>query len=146
MIGKKEVEAYMTVEISVLFPLIVILLMCVIYITFYSYNRTIAFQNAAITALYGKAGCYWEEEERTERMYTVLNTLNKGQYIAIDKFHQKVSIERNQFIVVQEGNVNIPLFNSEILSKLSFSESVRVRRQDEVFNIRQIRKVKQHGT
>ncbi len=146
MSRKKEVKAYMTVEISMLFPMIVIVLMCIIYITFYSYDRTIAFQNAAITALYGKTGFFLEEEERAERMYKVLKTLNRGQYIAIDKLWQKVSIEKNRFVVKQEGRVNIPLLNSEIISKLSFSESVKVRDQEAVFYIRQIRKVKNNET
>ncbi len=139
---KKEADAYMTVEISLLFPLIVIILMCIIYMTFYSYNRAIAFQNAAITALYGQNGFILEEEKQHERMYTVLETLNEGQYIAMDKLWQKVSIENNRYVIKQGGNVNIPLASSEIMSKLSFKESIKIKKYEAVFYIRQIRKVK----
>lgn len=142
MRGKKEANAYMTVEISLLFPLIVIILMCIIYMTFYSYNRTIAYQNAAITALYGQKGFFLEDEKQHERMYTVLENLNEGQYIAIDKLRQKVSIEKNRYVVKQGGNVNIPLLSSEIMSELGFKESIKVKKYEAVFYIRQIRRVK----
>lgn len=142
MRGKKEANAYMTVEISLLFPLVVIILMCIIYMTFYSYNRAIAFQNAAITALYGQNGFFLEDEKQHERMYTVLENLNEGQYIAIDKLRQKVSIEKNRYVVKQGGNVNIPLLSSEIMSELGFKESIKVKKYEAVFYIRQIRRVK----
>ena len=135
----------MTVEISMLFPVIISILMCIFYIMFYSYNRTIAFQNAAITALYGKNGIF-AEEEQVERMYTVLETINRGQFLALDKLKQKVSIEGNYYVVEQNGNVNIPLINSEIMSGLNFLESIEVSNNKAVFNIRQIRKAKSNDT
>lgn len=145
MSRNKEISAYMTVEISMLFPIIVIILMCIIYITFYSYNRTIAFQNAAITALYGKTGIF-SQEEKAGAMCDVLETLNRGQYIAIDKLNQKVSIEKMHYIVKQDGSINIPLVNSEIMSAWGFSESIKISNQEAVFYIRQIRKVKNDET
>ena len=51
---EKDISAYMTVEVSLLFPIIVMVILCVIYLAFYSYNKTLAFQNAGICALYGK--------------------------------------------------------------------------------------------
>ena len=50
---------------------------------FYSYNQTVAFQNAAISALYGKGFAYTDTESSvlTQKMYDVLERLNKNQYL-----------------------------------------------------------------
>ena len=58
-----EINAYMTVEISLLFPTILVLILCIIYFIFYSYNSTVAFQNSAICALYGKNFVYENQKK-----------------------------------------------------------------------------------
>ena len=137
---KKEFQAYLTVEISLLFPVILALLVCVIYLTFFSYNRTIAFQNAAICAMYGK---YMDNDKsgKIERMYTILELLNKDQYIAANSLKQKVSIGGNVIAVNQKGNVNMPLLTPTIMSGFDYSEGIEVSCRQSVFYIRQVRKV-----
>ena len=140
---EKDISAYMTVEVSLLFPIIVMVILCVIYLAFYSYNKTLAFQNAGICALYGKYGLEEvEDKEWVERMYRVLQLINKGQFMGISNLKQRVSIENSRIVILQEGNVNIPMLNQEIISKLSFSEKVKISEHSGVFFIRQIRKVK----
>ena len=82
---KKTTSAYMTVEVSLLFPIILMILVCIIYIIFYSYNEAIAFQNAAIAALYGKSCSNSEKKEieLVDNVYTTLERLNNNQYIAL---------------------------------------------------------------
>lgn len=140
---KKDVSAYMTVEVSLLFPIILMVLLCVIYLSFYSYNKTLAFQNAGICALYGKNGfgSKGNKEELVEKMYSVLETLNEGQYVASKCLKQHISVEKNQIKVCQDGNVNIPLLNPEIMSELNFSEEVKISENKAIFYIRQLRKV-----
>ena len=98
---KRDVSAYMTVEVSLLFPIILMVILCVIYLSFYSYNKTLAFQNAGICALYGKNGFDTKEdkEELVEKMYSILETLNEGQYIAPRYLKQSVYLKNNQIIV-----------------------------------------------
>lgn len=146
MRNKEDVSAYMTVEVSLLFPLIIMVLICVLYLSFYSYDKTIAFQNAGICALYGKygLGVMEDKNEWVEKMYWVLQILNKGQYIAPINMKQQVSIENNHTVINQEGNVNIPLLNQEFMSKLNFIEGVKLVQQKRVFFIRQVRKVKKN--
>ena len=140
---EKDISAYMTVEVSLLFPIIVMVILCVIYLAFYSYNKALAFQNAGICALYGKNGLEeTEDKEWVEKMYRVLQLINKGQFMAALNLKQQVSIENSHIVISQEGNVKIPIFNQEIMSKLSFSEKVKVSEQSGVFFIRQVRKVK----
>ena len=140
----KDISAYMTVEVSLLFPIIVMVILCVIYLAFYSYNKALAFQNAGISALYGKNGLgeVEDKEEWAEKMYRVLELINKGQFMAASNIKQQVSIENSHIVISQEGNVNIPILNQKFMSKLSFSEKVKVSEQSGVFFIRQIRKVK----
>ena len=121
-------------------------LVCVLYLSFYSYDKTIAFQNAGICALYGKngLGVVEDKNEWVEKMYWVLQILNKGQYIAPTNMKQQVSIKNNHIMISQEGNVNIPLLNQEFMSKLDFIEGVKLVPQKRVFFIRQVRKVKKN--
>lgn len=142
----KDISAYMTVEISLLFPLFLMMLMCIIYIAFYSYNRTIAFQNSAICAMYGKSFTYTEMEktELVDGMYTVLEMLNLGQYVAHDYHKQEILVEGNNIVVKQEGNVKIPLLSEKIMSQMNFRESVSVSKQKVIVYIRGIKKVKNY--
>ena len=141
---KKEVEAYLTIEVSLLFPIIITILTCIIYQMFYKYNSTIAFQNAAICALYGQSFSYMDTKvnEQVDRMYTVLETLNENQYVAANQFKQKVNVEGNSILVSQKGNVNIPLLVGGIMSEYGFSEGVEVQCRKSTFYIRQIREGK----
>ena len=77
-------------------------------------------------------------------MYGVLEILNEGQYVASKHLKQHISVEKNQIKVCQEGNVNIPLLNPDLMSELNFSEEVNVSQNKAVFYIRQLRKVKKN--
>lgn len=142
---KKEfISAYMTLEISLLFPMILTVLICVIYLFFYSYNQTVAFQNAAISALYGKGFVYTDTESSvlTQKMYDVLERLNKNQYLSMKSLKQTVEINKNDIKVLQTGDMVMPLLHDEIVSKFHFEEAVVLDLPNNVFYIRQIRKVK----
>lgn len=142
---KKEfISAYMTLEISLLFPMILTVLICVIYLFFYSYNQTVAFQNAAISALYGKGFAYTDTESSvlTQKMYDVLERLNKNQYLSMKSLKQTVEINKNDIKVLQTGDMVMPLLHDEIVSKFHFEEAVVLNLPNNVFYIRQIRKVK----
>lgn len=142
---KKEfISAYMTLEISLLFPMILTVLICVIYLFFYSYNQTVAFQNAAISALYGKGFVYTDTESSvlTQKMYDVLERLNKNQYLSMKSLKQTVEINKNDIKVLQTGDMVMPLLHDEIVSKFHFEEAVVLNLPNNVFYIRQIRKVK----
>ena len=142
---KKEfISAYMTLEISLLFPMILTVLICVIYLFFYSYNQTVAFQNAAISALYGKGFAYTDTESSVlmQKMYDVLERLNKNQYLSMKSLKQTVEINKNDIKVLQTGDMVMPLLHDEIVSKFHFEEAVVLDLPNNVFYIRQIRKVK----
>lgn len=142
---KKEfISAYMTLEISLLFPMILTVLIGVIYLFFYSYNQTVAFQNSAISALYGKGFAYTDTESSvlTQKMYDVLERLNKNQYLSMKSLKQTVEINKNDIKVLQTGDMVMPLLHDEIVSKFHFEEAVVLDLPNNVFYIRQIRKVK----
>ena len=144
---EKVVSAYMTLELSLLFSMILTVLICVIYLFFYSYNQTVAFQNAAISALYGKGFAYTDTESSvlTQKMYDVLGRLNKNQYLSMKSLRQTVEINKNDIKVSQTGDMVMPLLHNEIISKFCFEEKVVLDLQDSVFYIRQVRKVKKDG-
>lgn len=141
---EKFVSAYMTLELSLLFPVILTVLICVIYLFFFSYNQTVAFQNAAISALYGKGFAYTDTESSvlTQKMYDVLERLNKNQYLSMKSLKQTVEINKNDIKVLQTGDMVMPLLHDEIVSKFHFEEAVVLDLPNNVFYIRQIRKVK----
>ena len=144
---EKIVSAYMTLELSLLFPVILTVLICVIYLFFFSYNQTVAFQNAAISALYGKGFTYTGTESSVlaEKMYDVLGRLNKNQYLSLRSLKQTVEINENDIKVLQTGDMVMPLLYDEIDSMFHFEEAVVLDLQDSIFYIRQVRKVKNYG-
>ena len=112
------ISAYMTVEVSLLFPIIIMLLLCLFHLVFYSYNRTVAHQNASIATLYGKSYEYAAESNRelTDIVYGVLTRVNEDQYLAVHKFKQSVKMEQEKIIITQKGTVSIPLVGTDIFS------------------------------
>ena len=141
-------SAYMTLEISLLFPIIIMVLVCSIYLCFFSYNQTIAFQNAAISAQYGKGLSYFDLDNTViiENTYNVLEELNTNQYISLEIIKQKVKVEKNTIRVAQGGNMKIPFLSKETFSMLILKEEVILEFQNSTFYIRQIRKVKGRWT
>lgn len=140
---KKErwVGAYMTVEVSLLFPTIFMVLICLMYLVFFSYNDAISYQNSAISVLYGKLLNSIEREEQADKVYAILETLNQNQYIA-EKYHkQKVCIEGKSIVVEQSGCINIPLFSEKRSEQIRYISEITVKVTDPVFYIRQVRKV-----
>lgn len=144
--NRKMISAYMTVEVSLLFPIIIMLLLCLFYLVFYSYNRTVAHQNASIATLYGKSYEYAAESNRelTDIVYGVLTRVNEDQYLAVHKFKQSVKMEQEKIIITQKGTVSIPLVGTDIFSNLDFSEKITLKVSNPIFSIRQIRKVKKN--
>lgn len=141
-------SAYMTLEISLLFPIIIMVLVCSIYLCFFSYDQTIAFQNAAISAQYGKGLSYFDLDNTViiENTYNVLEELNTNQYISLEIIKQKVEVEKNTIRVAQGGNMKIPFLSKETFSRLILKEEVILDFQNSTFYIRQIRKVKGRWT
>lgn len=141
-------SAYMTLEISLLFPIIIMVLVCSIYLCFFSYDQTIAFQNAAISAQYGKGLSYFDLDNTViiENTYNALEELNTNQYISLEMIKQKVEVEKNTIRVAQGGNMKIPFLSKETFSRLILKEEVILDFQNSTFYIRQIRKVKGRWT
>lgn len=147
MSKKKDFSAYMTVEACLLFPIILLLLVSLLNLVFFKYNQTMAFQNAAITALYGKSFSYEDEinEELTGRMYGVLEKLNDNQYLALSELEQKVNIEHNDITIIQNMSMKMPLFGEETSEDMTISEKMIIDTKNNIFYMRQIRKVRKEN-
>lgn len=142
---KKIVSAYMTIEASLLFPIVLMVLVIIFYMIFYCYDQTIAFQNSAITAMYGQSFSYTkiEKDVLAGQMHKVLNALDEGQYLSLERLEQSISMEDDSILVSHKGTMVIPVLNMGENSKLTFAETIALKEIDSVFYIRQIRKVKQ---
>lgn len=140
---KKTVSAYMTLEISLLFPIILTSMIIMLYFIFFSYNRTVAFQNAAITALYGQNSKVDEpsNEKVKDDMKEVLKNLNENQYISVREVEKSVSVAKNKIQVTQKGSIYAPILIEDMDNQMCFLESVVLKNREPVSYIRKIRKV-----
>lgn len=141
---RRDFSAYMTVEACLLFPIIIFLLVSLLNLIFFKYNQTIAFQNVAITALYGKSFSYEDgiNEELVGRMYGVLEKLNTNQYLAMSESEQSVNVENNVIKILQKISMEMPLFGEEISEKMTICEKLSLDTKNNIFYMRQIRKVR----
>ncbi len=142
---KRKINAYMTVEAACLFPIILIVLMFMMYMIFFYYDRTLVFQNGAIALLYGKSFSYsdtLDSEVIASDMNEQLKYLNEGQLLALESLNQEITIQGNQMHILQQGTMKIPFWNCEQNSFLNFKEVISVKKNRSVFYIRQIRKVR----
>ena len=102
-----EYEGYMTVEASVIMPIVLIVCCFIIYIGFYQYDRCVSEQDAYRAALRGANLYGADKEEKYRAVQKTLEELATNHYAAA-RCSYKVSV-KDKMYVKMEGTISIPL-------------------------------------
>ncbi len=136
-----------TLEMSILMPMLCILLILLIYMGFYLYDRTVLYCDAYLSALY--AVC--EPDSKNEDAYITadenMQESVKEQLIAMPSVRVGVTVDYGQVRVDYEGAVEVPIADQNIFfqewNAFQISESCTAKRHKPVTFIRQCRKAEQ---
>ena len=132
--GKRE-NGYLTVEASLLFPMVLLFTVMMIFLGFYSYDRCVLEQSAYEAALRGTGNHIKSEQEANEEAYEAAGRIVEEKLFAMHDFQYDVSVSADFVTVDYHCVVNMPLMGwlceyvSEIDLTLDISSKARRCRQ-----------------
>ncbi len=140
---KDRKKAYMTVEASLVFPMILGGIIFTIYMGFYLYNITVINQVSYIAALRGSRQVQLSDTELKKYVEKQLEQLIDDKLFFVTGVSKEIDISTNKIIVKTGAKTKIPFTGLPLLNRKwedleCFSETVRV---NPVKNIRNVRKL-----
>lgn len=113
----KKVEAFVTIEYTLLLPVLLMLYTSLIYIGLYQYNQCIMQNNTCLLALEGCCIYDLTQEELSESLSYLEKELNADKYILGENIKTQYEIKRGKLRIFSQGELANPL------SKMGLGES-----------------------
>lgn len=134
-----------TVELSILMPMICVLLMVLMYLGFYLYDRTVLYADAYLAALSGVEDPALDNEEAYREAAEVLAMQMEKQLIALPEPQTEICVTYDGIEVTFTGNVEVPILGENSFFSewdvFAVSGAVSASRHRPVTFIRQCRKL-----
>lgn len=134
-----------TVELSILMPMICVLIIVLMYMGFYLYDRTVLYADAYLAALYGVENPLLDNESAYKKTAEVLEEQMDGQLIALPEPETEICVTYEGVEVSFTGDVEIPIIGQQSFfsewSVLAIDGMVSASRHRPVTFIRQCRKL-----
>lgn len=134
---KKKQNGYFTVEISLLFPMILMVQIICIYLMIYCYDRCVMEQCAYEAALSGASHMIHENEQ------ACMITKEKAQYLITDRLFSmiqvksEVTVTGTEVIVVYDATMRMPFVG--FTSQIGQDNNHRIRVEKKVPRINQVK-------
>ncbi len=139
----KEAEGYMTLEATMLFPVIMMSLLFLLYMGFYRYDACLTRQDACLIAVAGEIP--YRAELAVNYTQKALKERYPEKYLSYQAGTAKQQTEKDKVQVELAGKVVVPVgvsFFPEGKGRLTTKTILEVPRQNPLEFIRNIRKVK----
>lgn len=145
-VWRYEAPAYMTVEASLILPMVLCIYTVLIYTGYFLYNRCVATQDAYVL-------CFRESVHKDEDLWSypdgsTARAEEAGQvgskYLAVKSRSTEVSTERSVIRYTGEGSVAPPLFGGSVIMPKdiwTFRYGMSARHTDPPLNIRKARRI-----
>ena len=141
--NRKYWNGYMTIEASMLMPVVTILIVFMLYLGFYLYNVCLLQQTAYTAALRGSLLKKGSREQVRQYTQAQLKELIGERLLAISDLEQEVQVTLTKVNVSLTMSIKVPFVHlvSEHVSLWNYQAKVSVKRIDPVSIIRGIRKL-----
>lgn len=107
-VDKKYESAYFTVEAALLMPFIMLLIVMMIFLSFYSYDRCILEHSAYEAALRGTSNHFDTADEAKNASLYAASRLTEDKLFAMHDFSYGVSVDADKVTVTYHCVVNMP--------------------------------------
>ncbi len=137
----KRIDAYFTVEAAVLYPLVLGVIVLMIYLLFFQYDRCLLDQDMGRAAVI--AGSRWMEkkEELNRQLQKKEMFFDKSKYIAWETELPLWKLEENHVTVEQSGRLKYPFAGMGTEQKYwSARASFQAERNNPVVHVRKYQK------
>lgn len=140
---KKQENAYFTVEAAMVMPIVIFVIILLIYLVLFQYNRCLMEQDMGALAL---KGCSMQEDDKEALMQTLgyyANKTDKHKYVMWNMSDAEIKLEAGNIEVTQKGELNFPFSNfmGKIDSRWNATAAYKNQRINPVYYIRMYRKV-----
>ncbi len=102
-----------TVELSILMPMICVLVILLMYMGFYLYDRTVLYADAYLAALHGVENPLIDNEAAYEKTRALLAEQMEGQLIALPEPETDICVTYDGVEVSFVGNVEVPIIEEQ---------------------------------
>lgn len=135
----------MTVEATILLPIVFFIIFLLIYIGFYMYDDCIIKQdNARMIIRIGQIK--WVDDDSIIRRFNEYeNEWYYDKYIAFSKDSRDLDISLTQYVVSEKAHLNVPYIVPFDTNEWILSDSIESTRFEVVRILRDLRKVKNNG-
>lgn len=103
----KKIDAYLTVEASVVLPIVIAVILFTIYILFFQYDRCLMEQNSGQLALRGCTMQYADGEELVRRL-TTQSQEKDNRFLAWNMEKAQIVFKKNRVSVKCSGELIFP--------------------------------------
>lgn len=125
--GRKQEPAYFTVEAALLFPMVLLFMILMIFLAFYSYDRCVLEQSAYEAALLGTGSHLDSAKASYDASAEAAAQLVEDRLFAVRNVEFQVSVTSDAVTVTYSCEMNIPFIAwlGEYIETLDFSLEVR---------------------
>lgn len=106
-----NMTGYFTVEAALLFPMVLMIIVFMIFLSFYCYDRCVLEQCAYAAALRGSSNRFSNTQEAYEVAEDAAETLIEGRLFAVREVNATVRVSGLAVTVSYECEVNMPVGN-----------------------------------
>ncbi len=104
----KKTDAYLTVEAVLVLPVVLAVVVLVIYLWFFQYDRCLMEQNMGKLALRGCSLQVTDKKELAQTLYRQSEQIDPESYLAWDAAHAEITLKGNQVNIRQEAFLKFP--------------------------------------
>lgn len=104
----RKVNAYFTVEAALVLPVVLGVIVLIIYLWFFQYDRCLMEQDAGILALRGAILEAADNQERVQLLEREAKQINKEKYVAWEEEKEDFIIKEGKLQVSKAGEIRFP--------------------------------------
>ena len=103
-------DAYMTVEATAVFPLMIFAFVICLYLVIFLYDKTLLSNDTQLLALYSAEYYGDNREDFLERSNMAFSLIkNERPYLSLEKYNMRISKHGTSIFVDSEANFSIPI-------------------------------------
>lgn len=103
----KKIDAYLTVEASLVLPIVIMVILLIIYLLFFQYDRCLMEQNTGILALRGCTDQFAEGKELVAKL-VIQSQKSDNRYLAWNMEDAQITLKGNSVSVKRSGTLIFP--------------------------------------
>lgn len=114
---RRRLEGYFTVEAAMVLPMVFGVILVIVYLLFFQYNRCLQEQDMGILALRGRTLQAENNEERIRQLREQADNLYDDKYVAWERGEIELKLEKGTINVKQSSRIIFPFWRMNYVNR-----------------------------